>query len=102
MQGGRKERGDALTGGPGWSAGARGERGRVRGWVKAADRWGGRPRAREKLGRCGRERERGVRLGRKKNGPAGWVAVGLGFGFGSGWVCFPSYFYSISKQSKTI
>ena len=26
VQGGRKEREDALTGGPGWSAGARGER----------------------------------------------------------------------------
>ena len=25
-----------------------------------------------------------------------------GFDFGSGWVCFPSYFYSISKQNKTI
>ena len=54
---------------------------------------------REKLGRCGRERERGVGLGREKNGPAGWVAVGLGLILGPvGFVFLP---ISILFPSKT-
>ena len=69
--------------------------------------------------KCGRAGESGpgdaretgpVRKGEGARGGAGpgkeW-AGGLGccwagFDFGSGWVCFPSYFYSISKQNKTI
>ena len=43
-------------------------------------------------GEAGPEKERAGGLG------CCWA----GFDFGSGWVCFPSYFYSISKQNKTI
>ena len=108
-----KERGKELLtcgSGPSGNAGSRGraaERRRRAVRSVGADRWAcgsgadGPLRDAGERGQASAGKECGVRLGREKNGPGGWVAVGLGLVGLLGLDSFSNFFpLSISTSNK--